>query len=57
MANELKQLSTYIKESDPLYLAVLVEARDKAVSVSKVIHWALMAYFERQLEQVRQTEA
>jgi hypothetical protein len=48
MTNELRQLSTYIRESDPIYQAIMTEAKSKAVSVSKVLYWALMAYFKDQ---------
>lgn len=54
MGTDLKQLSTYVSEQDDLYQAIQAEAKDRAVSVSTVIRWALMERYERQLEQVRQ---
>ena len=56
MSNDLKQLSTYINEQDDLYQAVQAEAKDRAVSVSTVIRWALMERYKRQLEQARQLQ-
>jgi hypothetical protein len=56
MSNDLKQLSTYINEQDDLYQAVQAEAKDRAVSVSTVIRWALMERYKRQLEQGRQLQ-
>ena len=54
MSNNLKQLSAYVDESDPLYQAVQAEAKDKAVSVSTVIKWALMDRYEHQVKHLRQ---
>lgn len=54
MSNEngKETLATFIEPD--LAACVRQEAKDKAVSISAVIRWALMERYERQLAQVRQ---
>jgi hypothetical protein len=54
MSNEngKETLATFLEPE--LAACVRQEAKDKAVSISAVIRWALMERYERQLEQVRQ---
>jgi len=54
MDNSSKQLSTYLTEDDPLYQAVLSDAKDKAISVSAVIRMILKNHYRQQLEHARQ---
>jgi len=51
MKAELKQLATYVNEQHPVYTAVKQEAKDKAVSVSRVLFWALQERYQRQARQ------
>ena len=52
----LVQVSTYLRTDSPEFAALLAEAKDRAVSRSKVLHWAILERYEKQLQEARSND-
>lgn len=51
--DSLKQLSTYLRESDDLYQAIIAEAKNTGLSISDILRLALIERQERKMADYR----